>query len=88
MQLPAPRKIVKTVVRFIAARAVSTTISLIVEKNADPETKLQMASVHVGSFVLGEFGGDAVKPYIDKNVDDAFDMFKKDTPELTETPES
>lgn len=60
---------VKTVARFIVARAVSTTISLIVHKNADPETKLQEASVHVGAFVLGEFVADSLKPYVDDQVD-------------------
>lgn len=88
MSRTSPRKIVKTVARFIAARAVSTTISLIVEKHADPETKLQAASVHVGSFVLGEWAGDAVKPYIDGQIDAVADMFAKDKSENAESPTS
>jgi hypothetical protein len=62
---------VKTVVRFIAARAVSTSISLIVHNNTDPDTRLEQASVHIGAFVLGEWVGDAIKPYIDQQVDSA-----------------
>lgn len=65
---------IKTVARFVVARAVSTSISLIVHKNADPETRLQLASVHVGAFVLGEWVGDAVKPYVDQQIDEAAEL--------------
>lgn len=67
---------VKTVARFVVARAVSTTISLIVHKNADPETRLELASVHVGAFVLGEWVGDAIKPYVDEQIDSAADAIE------------
>lgn len=62
---------VKTVARFVVARAVSTTISLIVHKNADPDTRLEQVSVHVGAFVIGEWAGDAIKPYVDEQIDSA-----------------
>lgn len=77
---------IKTVARFIVARSVSTTISLIVHKNTDPETKFQEASVHVGAFVLGEYVGDAVKPYVDKQIDEIADAIVKartDTPAIS-----
>lgn len=62
---------VKTVARFVVARAVSTTLSLIVHKNTDPDTRLETASVHIGAFVIGEWAGDAIKPYVDQQIDDA-----------------
>jgi hypothetical protein len=74
----------KTVLRFVAARTVSTTISLIVHKNADPETRYQEASVHIGAFVLGEWAGDAVKPFIDSQVDEIADMLAQSRAEIAE----
>lgn len=67
---------VKTVARFVVARAVSSSISLIVHKNTDPETRLETASVHIGAFALGEWVGDKIKPYIDEQVDEAADLIK------------
>lgn len=68
---------IKTVARFIVARTVSTTISLIVHKNTEPENAYQIASVHVGAFVLGEFVGDLTKPYVDAQIDEIADLLAK-----------
>jgi hypothetical protein len=65
---------VKTVARFVVARAVSTSISLIIHKNSDPESRLEQASVHVGAFVIGEWAGDAIKPYVNSQIDEAADF--------------
>jgi hypothetical protein len=67
---------IKTVARFVVARAVSTTISLIIEKNTEPEKMHEIASVHIGSFVIGEWVGDAIKPYIDEQIDSAADSIE------------
>lgn len=77
MNIKITRAGVKTVARFIAARAVSTTLSLIVHQNADPDTKLEIVSVHVGAYVIGEWAGDAIKPFIDKEIDAAADAIEK-----------
>lgn len=61
---------IKTVARFIVARSVSTTISMLVHQNATPETKLQSASIHVGAFVVGEMVADATKPYVNSQIDE------------------
>jgi hypothetical protein len=77
---------IKTVVRFIVARSVSTSISLIVHKNTEPDNPLEVASVHVGAFVLGEFAADAVKPYVDAQIDEIADLIikhKTDTPAIS-----
>ena len=76
MKIRITRAGVKTVARFVAARAVSTTLSLIIHKHADPETKLEIASVHIGAYVIGEWAGDAVKPFIDKEIDAAADAIE------------
>lgn len=78
---------VKTVARFIVARAVSTSISLIIQKNTDPETRLETASVHIGAFVLGEWVGDAVKPYVDDQIDWAADTIEAVRNPTEEKPE-
>jgi hypothetical protein len=68
---------IKTVVRFVVARSVSTTISMLVHQNASPETKLEVASVHIGAFVIGEMVGEAAKPYVDSQIDSAADAIDK-----------
>jgi uncharacterized membrane protein len=68
---------IKTVVRFVVARSVSTTISMLVHQNATPETKLEIASVHVGAFVIGEMVGEAAKPYVDKQIDEIAEGIEK-----------
>jgi hypothetical protein len=60
---------IKTVARFVAARSVSTSISLLVHHNTLPSTRIETASVHIGAFVLGEMVGDLTKPYVDKQID-------------------
>ena len=65
---------VKTVARFIVARAVQTTISLIAHKSADPETPYEVASVHIGAFVLGEWAGESCKPFVNSQIDEAADF--------------
>lgn len=83
---------VKTVARFIVARAVQTTISLIVHKSAEPDTTYEVASVHVGAFVLGEWAGDSVKPFVNAQIDEAADFILalrgKTEPETEEEPAS
>lgn len=76
MQIKITRAGVKTVARFVVARAVSTSISLIVHKNTDPETRLENASVHIGAFALGEWAGDKIKPFIDEQIDEAAEFAK------------
>ena len=68
---------IKTVARFIVARSVSTTISMLVHQNASPETKLEIASVHVGAFVIGEMVGEATKPYVNNYIDEGADLIDK-----------
>lgn len=70
MNIRITRAGIKTVMRFVVARSVSTTISMLVHQNATPETKLQSASVHVGAFVIGEMVADTTKPYVDKQIDE------------------
>lgn len=88
VKLRITRAGVKSTVRFIAARAVSTTISLIVHKNTDPETRYQSASVHVGAFVLGNWAGDAAGPWLDEQVDYYADLAKSEEPTEDPQPES
>ena len=71
---------IKTVARFVVARTVSTTISLIIEKNAKPENPYEVASVHIGSFVLGEMVADMTKPYVDSQIDELAALFGKTDP--------
>lgn len=83
---------VKTVARFVVARAVQTTISLIAHKSADPETPYEVASVHVGAFVLGEWAGESCKPFVNAQIDEAADFILalrgKTEPEKEEEPTS
>lgn len=75
---------IKTVTRFIVARAVSTTISSIITKNTEPENPYEVVSVHIGSFVLGEMVADLTKPYVDQQIDEIADLFAKDKNDTTE----
>jgi uncharacterized membrane protein len=68
---------IKTVARFVVARSVSTTISMLVHQNASPDTKLEIASVHIGAFVIGEMVGEAAKPYVDRQIDEIGDGIEK-----------
>ena len=77
MKIKITRAGIKTVVRFVVARSVSTTISMLVHQNATPETKLEIASVHVGAFVIGEMVGEAAKPYVDKQIDEIAEGIEK-----------
>ena len=65
---------VKAVARFVAARAVSTTISLIVHQNAAPGSRYQTASVHLGAMVLGEMVAGMTKQTVDDQVDFVADI--------------
>jgi hypothetical protein len=72
IQLPNPRtrEGIKTIVRFVVARATSATIVTIVHSNTDPENAYQTASVFVGAHVLGEMVADATGPFVDKQIDE------------------
>lgn len=74
MKIRITRAGIKTVARFVVARSVSTTISMLVHQNASPETKLEIASIHVGAFVIGEMVGEAAKPYVDNQIDEAANL--------------
>lgn len=76
IKLPDPRtrEGIKTISRFIVARATSITIVTLVHQNVDPETKLQAASTVIGAHVLGEMVADATKPYVDRQIDELADV--------------
>lgn len=77
MHIRITRAGIKSVARFIVARAVGTSVSLLIHNNTDPESKLDVVSVHVGAFVIGEWAGDAIKPYVDSQIDWAADLLQK-----------
>lgn len=72
IKLPNPRtrEGVKTILRFIVARATSFTIVAIIHNNTDPDNPLETAGVFIGAHVLGEMVADATGPYIDSQVDE------------------
>lgn len=75
IKLPDPRtrEGVKTIVRFIVARATSITIVTLIKTNTETENALQDASVFIGAHVLGEMVADATGPYVDQQIDEIAD---------------
>jgi hypothetical protein len=75
MKLRITRDGVKTVSRFIVARATSITVVTLINQNVDPETRMQEAGVFIGAHVLGEMVADSTKPYVDRQIDEIADAF-------------
>jgi hypothetical protein len=78
-KLPDPRTRdgVKTIVRFIVARATSITIVAIIDQNLETEelSAYKNAGVIIGSHVLGEMVADATHEYVDNKVDYFAELF-------------
>ncbi|MFL6416798.1 MAG: hypothetical protein ACJ74Y_14135 [Bryobacteraceae bacterium] len=85
MSLRITRAGVKTVSRFIVARATSIMVVTVINQNVDPETRLQSASTFIGAHVVGEIVADATHGYVDKQIDELADLAaslkKKSDPE-------
>lgn len=78
MQIPTiTRDHVKAATRFVVARSVSTTISLIIHQNVDADKKLDIVSIHVGAYVIGDMVADAAKERVDAKIDGACDTIDK-----------
>jgi hypothetical protein len=85
MSLRITRDRVKSVSRFIVARATSIMVVTVINQNVEPENRLQDASVFIGAHVLGEIVADATHGYVDKQIDELADLAaslkKKSDPE-------
>lgn len=71
------REGIKTVARFIVARATSVTIVTIINQNVDDDelSSYKKAGVFVGSHVLGEMVANATEEYVNNQIDSIADMF-------------
>jgi hypothetical protein len=82
---PRTREGIKSIVRFIVARATSicvvTVINRTVESEEDELRAYQSAGVFIGAHVIGEMVADATGPFVDRQIDELADM-------LTETKEA
>jgi hypothetical protein len=85
-KLPDPRTRagVKTISRFLVARATSVTVGALITQNMDPETRLQALSLFVGSHAIGEIVADKTHEYVDKKVDMVADMLAEAKKQLQE----
>jgi transketolase len=72
IKLPDPRTRdgIKTITRFIVARATSFTVMAIIRQNVETDNSLQDASVFVGAYVIGDMVADATKPYVNAQIDE------------------
>lgn len=77
-QLPDPRtrEGVKTIARFVVARAASVTIVTLIKQNVDTEELAahNKAGVVIGAHVLGEMVADATKAHVDRQIDEMADV--------------
>lgn len=71
------REGIKSVVRFIVARATSICVVTVIHQNVEPENGLQTASVFIGAHVLGEMVADATAPFVNRQIDELADMFSE-----------
>jgi hypothetical protein len=75
IKLPDPRTRdgIKTITRFVVARATSFTVIAIIRQNVETEKALQDAGVLVGSYVIGEMVADATHEYVNQQIDEIAD---------------
>lgn len=72
IKLPDPRTRdgIKTIVRFVVARATTFTVMAVIRQNVETDSTLQDASVFVGAYVIGDMVGDATHELVDNQIDE------------------
>jgi hypothetical protein len=75
IKLPDPRTRdgIKTITRFVVARATSFTVIALIRQNVETEKALQDAGVYIGSYVIGEMVADATHDYVNNQIDEFAD---------------
>lgn len=68
------REIIKTAATFISSMAVGTLTSMMIKNNAIPTKLTQKVAVAVGGFVLSDMISAKASEYVEKTIDDGFDM--------------
>lgn len=90
IQLPDPRtrEGIKSIVRFIVARATSICVVTVINRTVDSDEEelraYQSASVFIGAHVIGEMVAEATAPFVDRQIDEIADMFSEAKEELAE----
>jgi len=79
IKLPDPRtrEGIKTISRFLVARATAATVVTLINQNIETENRLQDASVYIGSHIMGEMVADQTKPRVDAKIDMMADAYAK-----------
>lgn len=69
------REGIKTVTRFIVARATSICVVTVINQNVDSDELRahNRAGVFIGAHVIGEMVADATAPFVDKTIDEYAD---------------
>lgn len=75
---------VKTVTNFIVARSVSAVIVTIAHQNVTPASKLQVAELYIGAYVLGSMVAGHAQDHTEKKIDElaaVIDQVKASAPQ-------
>lgn len=82
--VPSYLGIAKLALSYVVGTSVSHTVKEVISHNVNPETTAEVAKVVVGRFVIGTMSASVATSYVDRNVNDAIESWKKFQEKKTE----